>query len=204
MAIGGESECKLRLLAPGGGIRGSGRRSRPGFGVKVGTDNYRSCVYEQGRERKEQLPRSQPHGGKTEARETRRVSVRRGEEPDKSAATVADVAADFLSMIEGQVAMGEMSPRTHANYSQRWGQKRIRTDFRTVARSVASRGACLAVAGRDTRPWTIELDGALCVHPARRNPRTRTDTEPDRRDTATTDLQDRTTASTKQDGKHAD
>jgi hypothetical protein len=67
---------------------------------RVRTDNYRSCVYEQGRERKEYFRARNRTEAKAKHKD-RRVNVRKGQEPDKSTATVADVATDFLSMIDG-------------------------------------------------------------------------------------------------------
>jgi hypothetical protein len=60
----------------------------PGLWSQSGSDNYRSVVYENGRERKVYF-RARNRTEAKQKHETRRVSVRRGKEPDKSTATVA-------------------------------------------------------------------------------------------------------------------
>lgn len=146
-----------------------------GLWSQVGTDNYRSCVYEQGRERKEYF-RARNRTEAKQKHEARRVSVRRGEEPDKSTATVGDVATDFLSMIDGLVRAGEMSPRTHANYSQRWRTHLEPTFGRLRVQSLRAEHVSRWLAeirGRGLSSWTVRcaytLLGAILEHAQTRN-----------------------------------
>jgi integrase len=147
----------------------------PGLWSQSGSDNYRSVVYEAGRERKVYF-RARNHTEAKQKHETRRVSVRRGEEPDKSTATVADVATDFLAMIDGLVRAGEMSPRTHANYSQRWRTHLEPTFGRLRVQSLRAEHISRWLAeirGRGSSSWTVRcaytLLGSILEHAQTRN-----------------------------------
>jgi integrase len=129
----------------------------PGLWSQSGSDNYRSVVYENGRERKVYF-RARNRTEAKQKHEDRRVNVRKGQEPDKSTATVADVATDFLAMIEGLVQAGEMSPRTHANYSQRWRTHLEPTFGRVRVQSLRPEQVSRwlsEIRGRGSSSWTV-------------------------------------------------